>query len=402
MTPALLLSLVTIATPMAGAATPCSTTVPVLPAERDAETHLRQARHFEKKGWLEDAVREVAMARSTESGSRDPEVFALAARLARSRDDIVGARCMAEATLALQRSGRATEAARALLTELDRSFGYLTIDTSGDAATASLRVQPPKLFATAALKSYADRQVQALRSSQVLPIEVALPAGAYVVNGESITVLPGRHQDLTLHPRRTRPGWASPIARVAVGATLRGDQPHTPPPLGGSVDLTTTWPVVRGRTGALHAGARAGATRRTTLASGTEVPAGGDLGLQLAGSWVSTIGVELRADASVGWASLSGVGVSCPLDGSACTAEASPSPPADRLVVRTGGLQVRGGVGAELRRFGDLDWLGIGAAVAYVHTRGQLAPSGVGGAPLPEVAWTVRGLAPMVTVSVRR
>jgi|GEM_PF-6126199 len=385
---------------------PCNETVPVVPAERDMRTHLRQAKHFEKKGWIDDAVREVAMARDTPDGRHDPEVFALTAHLARRQDNIVGARCMADATVRLDRSGAATERARALLRELDRSFGYLTIYSTGDTPTASLRIEPPKMFATPELKAYAERRVSELRDRHPLPIQVALPAGAYVVSGQSITVLPGQYQELTLHPRRTRPAWASPLFRLRMGAAFHPDQPHQPPPAAGTLDLIGTWPVLRGRQSALHAGIRAGGVSGATVGDDLSVPVGGDLGVQLSGIWSADIGLDLHADASVGWASQSGIGWACPLDGSACTTTPPEGMPTDLLMQRDQGLQLRGGGGLDLRGLGKAEALGIGLDVAVVRTSGTLDPTtgttdGLGWS-VGTGEWSTLAVAPALSVSVRR
>ena len=260
------------------AADSCADLVPVLAAERDMETHLRQARHFKRKGWLDDAVKEIAMARSTPEGRQDPRVYALAAQLARETDDIVGARCLAKAVIELRRSGESTEQARALLRELDRTFGYLTIYTSGDATTATFQVTPPKLFATAELKAFAERMVTELARRHPLPVSVALPAGQYTINGQSISVLPGQAQDLTLHARRTRPAWASPVVRLRTGAEFRPEQDHAPPPVVSSSDLSATWPVLRGQQASLHLGLRAGVTTSGRVSEQLRAPAGGDIG----------------------------------------------------------------------------------------------------------------------------
>lgn len=382
----------------------CVELVPVLPAERDMETHLRQARLFKRKGWLQDAVNEIAMARSTPEGRQDPRVYALSAQLARETDDIMGARCLAKAVIELRRSGESTEQARALLRELDRTFGYLTIYTTGDATTAAFQVTPPKLFATAELKAFAERMVTELARRHPLPVSVALPSGQYTINGQSITVLPGQAQDLTLHPRRTRPAWASPVVRLRTGAEFRPEQAHSPPPVVSSSDLSATWPVLRGRQASLHVGLRAGVTTSGRVSDQLRAPAGGDIGGMVSGYWVTDYSMDFHVDAALGRSRVGGVGFECPVDGSACTTEPG-TIPTDRLLLRPGGLQWRTGAGLDFRGFGAWESLGLGLDAAIVRTSGSLDATSVSADgtnwTITPPTWTVTAFVPSASISVR-
>ncbi len=382
----------------------CVDVAPLVEAERDPQTHLRQARLFEKKGWLDDAIRELAMARNTPDGRQDPEVYALQADLMLKQENIVGARCLAKVAVDMNRSGTATEQARSLLRELDRSYGYLTIYTSGDATTASFSVQPPKLFATADLKAYAERRVAELAKRHPLPVHVALPAGAYTINGQSITVLPGQAQDLTLHPKRTRPAWASPVIRLRAGAEVRPAQSHFPPPLVAATDFSTTWPVVRGRQASLQLGARVGGVMGRSTDGGTEVPAGGDVGAVLSGVWVSDVNIDLHTDLAFSRASVAGVGFSCPVDGSSCGAT-STGAAADTVYLRASGFQWRLTPGLDLRGAGTFEALGVGLECGVVRSGGTLSSkqATIDGSTwaLSPAAWSTWSIVPSLSVSIR-
>ncbi len=402
---AVLMGSLMLETPPAHASDTCAALVPVLPAERDMQTHLRQARHFYRKGWIDDAVQEVAMARGTPEGRRDREVYVLSATLARETDNIVGARCLARATIALRQGGEATRTAEALLRELDRSFGYLTIYTAGDATTATFLVEPPTLFATADLKGYAHRMVDRLAKRHPLPVSVALPSGQYTINGQAITVLPGRSQDLTLHPRRTRSSWASPIVRVRTGAEFRPEQAYQPPPVVGSLDLSSTWPVLRGTRASLHTGIRLGGVSGGALPNEVRAPAGGDIGALLSGYWASDYGIDLHVDAALGAASTAGLGFYCPLDGSDCSTKPSKLP-SDLLYTRAQGLQRRVGAGVDFRGLGSWESLGIGLDLAYVRTTGAIdtswrAPDG-SSRTVFHPAWSTVALLPAMSLSIRQ
>jgi hypothetical protein len=345
------------------------------------------------------------MARSTPEGRQDKEVYALSATLARETDDIVGAQCLARATIDLRQGGEATRQAEALLRELDRSFGYLTIYTTGDATTAAFQVEPPKLFATAELKAYAERMVVRLAKRHPLPVSIALPSGQYTVNGQAITVLPGRAQDLTLHPRRTRSAWASPVVRLRSGAEFRPLQAYQPPPVVGILDLSTTWPVLRGRQASLHAGLRLGGVSGGGLPNDIRAPAGGDVGALASGYWVSDYSIDLHVDAALGVASVAGLSLYCPVDGSSCSPQ-SPTLPSDLLYVRGKGLQWRAGAGVDFRGFGAWESLGIGMDVAFVRTSGSMRtnwPAYNGGTQILALSsWSTMAFVPGISLSVRQ
>ena len=208
------------------AADSCADLVPVLPAERDMETHLRQARHFKRKGWLDDAVKEIAMAWSTPEGRQDP-AYALSAQLARETDDI-GARCLAKAVIELRRSGESTEQARALLRELDRTFGYLTIYTSGDATTATLWSRLRSCLAPAELGP-CGAQVTSWRAVTRSRCRSHRPASTPSMGSPS-PCCPARHRI----PPRTPVAPALlgiPVVRLRTGAEFRPEQDHAPPPV---------------------------------------------------------------------------------------------------------------------------------------------------------------------------
>lgn len=390
----------------AHAAQPCTDTIEPLPAERDMQTHLRQARHFEKKGWVEDALREASMALSTPEGRDSPEAYALGARLARSRDNIVGARCLAAHAVKLQKSGVDTEQARALMLELDRSFGYLVVNTSGDATSAALRLQLPRVFASAELKAYAERTAQALSKRQPLPVHIALPTGTYLVSGQAVTVLAGQTQEVNLHPKDTRPALASPVMRLHGGAALQPTQAHTAPKVMGAGSVSASWPVWRSTSAALHTGMRLGGLAPARSAGGTRLPAGGELGLQVSAYSFLAIGMDLRVEATVGLASLSGIGWSCPLDRPSCTPRYTGAAPADTLYLRDLGVQARVTAGIDFRGIGRADDLGIGFDLTGARTSGTL-PSSSGTThglrwSVDDPAWSILSITPGLSLSVRR
>ena len=259
--------------------------------------------------------------------------------------------------------------------------------------------------ATAELKAYADRMVARLAKRHPLPVSVALPSGQYTINGQAITVLPGAAQDLTLHPSRTRPAWASPVVRLRSGAEFRPSQAHQPPPVVGSVDLSATWPVVRGQRASIHTGVRVGGVSRGRLPSERHTPAGGDVGALVSGYWISDYSIDLHVDAAVGRASLAGLGFYCPVDGSTCSTQPSEIP-TDLLYVRSQGLQWRAGTGLDFRGFGSWEALGMGLDIAIVQTIGTIPTARIlsEGATwtLSDQKWSTLALVPGASISIRQ
>jgi hypothetical protein len=392
----------------AQAAVPCEELVPTALAERDFHTHVRQAKHFERKGWLPDATREAAMARNTPAGRGDPVAWALSARLARTSGDIVAARCLAAAALELNKSGAATEEARALLRELDRSFGYVTIFSEGNSVATTLRIEPPRLFSSAELQEYTLAQIDVHRQRQQLPVHLALPAGAYVINGQSITLVPGEAQEMVLSASRTRPAWASPTARATTGVVLRAAQNGSPPPVVPYLRSDLTLPLVRQPSWSVRGGLMGGVELPGAREDGIAVPAAGELGAMFSGVWSTAAGLELRADLSASRAAVSGIGVACPLDGGACDLDAGSEPgvPVDVVAARSSGWRTGAIVGVEHRRFGQIQWLGVGAAAGWSRSWGALTSDTVvdiPGSPSLAVAdWSVDGIHFGVSVSFHR
>lgn len=355
--------------PAAGSEPACAVEAPAVEATRDSSTHFRQARHFARKGWTEDALQEAAMARSTPEGAVDPEVWTLSAELAKQLQDIVAARCLAKEAVRLAGpSGRA----QALLVELDRTYGYLTIFSAGDASTTTLDITPPRLFASAEHKAYVDDIVATHQERQPLPVRLALPAGTYVINTENIVVQPGRDQELVLRPRDTRPAWQSPALRLTTGVGLGLGDTESLPNTTFLTRLSATWPLLQGTRASLRLGAATELRPTPATDAGTEPPAGTLAGGVIEGVWSTDTGTELRLGGLVGWATAPGLAVVCPLSSTTCTlGQASPDP-ADHTLINGSGLHTGLVVGATQRRFGSLSWLGIGLTGSAGQTQGTV------------------------------
>ncbi len=387
------------------ASTPCGWAEEALLPERDLDTHLRQARLFEKKGWLEDAAREAAMARATTEGAHTPEAWATSARIARSLQRIPEARCFAQATLDLQRSGTDTEEARALLQELDRSFGYLVIVTAGDSTTVNLSVTPPKLFASAELKTYTETVLAANRDRQPLPVRLALPGGAYVVNGQSVTVVPGREQEVILRPSETRPAWASPTARLSMGTAWNSAGFARTPDLAGVLRLTTTWPVVQGIDLSLRAGLAVEGTAPRAWAPERPTPAGGAAGAVVEALYKTSVGLDVRVAGSAGVRAVPGLLLDCLPGDPQCSWSALDEDAVDTIAVMGRGRSFQALAALDYRNFGSVRWLGLGVEGGFTTTQGTYSGATTTGsrpfAPM-DPSWRSAGYMATLVMSLYR
>ena len=141
---------------------------------------------------------------------------------------------------------------------------------------------------------------------------------------------------------------------------------------------------------------------------GLSVPAAGELGGVVSGVWSTAAGLDLRADFSTSRAAMSGIGVACPLGGGECglssTSEASI--PVDVVAVRSTGWRTGAMVGLEHRRFGQIQWLGLGAVAGWSRSWGVLPEDAAAevpdSPPLAIADWSVDGIHFGVSVSLHR
>jgi hypothetical protein len=160
------------------------------------EHHLEQARLFIKREWYSDALKELEAAREADPGGF--EAWLLTAQVRYSLKDVEGA--WKAAGEAADKAGSDEERASAEQLEgyLKSTFGVLRIKGPYEAAASILQVEASDPVLDPELKKWIDDVALELRSRTLLPVDVGLPAGSYVINGQPAEVVAGSDRSVQL------------------------------------------------------------------------------------------------------------------------------------------------------------------------------------------------------------
>lgn len=167
-------------------------------AEPDAAHHLAQAELFERRGWSEDAWREIQAALAAPGGSEDPAVRSLAAALAWERGFALDAAWHHDALGRLHPEPASAERARAEASALRRRFARLVITAPHEGMATRVQLEGGPRLIDADTREYAHGITLRLRSRDVLPVSVDLPVGRWIVNGHPVELRPGDEAELSL------------------------------------------------------------------------------------------------------------------------------------------------------------------------------------------------------------
>ncbi|MFT5686615.1 MAG: hypothetical protein ACI8RZ_007571 [Myxococcota bacterium] len=166
-------------------------------AGEDIEHHINQAKLFIRKGWHDDAAAELAAALETPAG-RTFVVYELAGQVAWERQDIDTAIAMAQGAAAVAPTPQQAQIARRIADSYRQQFGFLTISAPHPGMASRLQLESTGLILSAELKDYINAAALRLRDRTALPTRIGLPAGSYLVNGETITVAASSEAELEL------------------------------------------------------------------------------------------------------------------------------------------------------------------------------------------------------------
>ena len=167
-------------------------------AAPDAAHHLAQAELFTRRGWTDDAWREIEAALAADGGEADPAVHALAAELAWDQRLALRAAAHHEAVARLHPNPAIAAAAGARAADLRRQFARLIIDAPHAGMATRLQLEGgPRLF-DADTRQYAQDVALRLRARGALPTTAELPVGGWAVNGHEVELRSGETARLTL------------------------------------------------------------------------------------------------------------------------------------------------------------------------------------------------------------
>jgi hypothetical protein len=163
---------------------------------QSVDDHIAQATFFVKKGWYEDAERELEQALDLDPDSG--EAHLLLAQVSYELLDAEAAYLHAEqATALLTDSDRALEARR-LTDWLGQTFGVLEVHAPYPGVQSRLQLERSSMMLDPELKRFVDAVALEWTHPQALPLRVALPAGEYKVQGETVVIEPSGEAVLEL------------------------------------------------------------------------------------------------------------------------------------------------------------------------------------------------------------
>ncbi len=156
----------------------------------DFRGYLDQARFFLRKGWYEDAARELEKAVAHPDGWVDPEAWFMLASVRLELLDIDGARDAAARAHTYSRDEDQLAQAAGLSSFVDQEFGVVTIRAPQPGLAARLEIELLSLLFDPTLTAFLERVEEAHRRREVLPVRIGLPVGSYRINGEEVEVGP--------------------------------------------------------------------------------------------------------------------------------------------------------------------------------------------------------------------
>ena len=162
----------------------------------DPSHAINQAKHFVKKGWLDDAVRELEEAAQSEEGKTSFEVHAMLAQIHYQQAD--ADRTLAAGRRALEVStdpSTATETQR-LVAFIESNFGTLNLVSPYPGMESRLEIESETPILDPELQRFTGSLKQRLSEKTALPLRVLFPAGRYSINGLEVEVRPNREAEL--------------------------------------------------------------------------------------------------------------------------------------------------------------------------------------------------------------
>ena len=164
----------------------------------DVEKHVGQARLYAKKGWHEEAMKELQDALQTDAGRASFDLHALAAQVSYELWDAEAAILYAGHAADLTPDVSQAASMRQYHDYLERTFGVLLVSGPYEGMTTSLEVERTTPLLDPSLKEWNSSLAHHLQKRQVLPRRISLPSGAYRVNGLDVTVDAGKVVPLQL------------------------------------------------------------------------------------------------------------------------------------------------------------------------------------------------------------
>jgi hypothetical protein len=164
----------------------------------EADDAVSQARHFIKKGWHTDAVRDLESAIGTPSGRASFEVHSLLSQVYYSLRDAQKAQAFAERAIALGTDPAQVAEMERFAKFLKENFGLLHIESPYPGMHSALTVESAFPILDPDVAAFFESLRTEWREKTALPLSIGFPVGNYRVNGLLVEVKAGKESTLTM------------------------------------------------------------------------------------------------------------------------------------------------------------------------------------------------------------
>jgi hypothetical protein len=162
---------------------------PAFAAEQTTVKHaVTQAKLFVRRGWFRDARLELEQAAASADGQRSFEVLWLLSQVCHELMDMGCALESARRAAPIVPDRQQADALEDLIRYYESTYGFLTIGAPYEGMVSRIQLELLTSLFDPELKRFVNRRALDLRERNPLPMEIALPAGKYRVNGHEIEV----------------------------------------------------------------------------------------------------------------------------------------------------------------------------------------------------------------------
>jgi hypothetical protein len=164
----------------------------------ELQSKLDQAQFFIKKGWFDDAERELDAAVATPDGRISPDAWYLLATVRFELCELEAAREAAARAHSYARTDDQLQQAASFEQFLLEGFGVVEIRAPYEGMTGRVKFELETPLFDPALKDYLERLREAHQGKLLFPVRLGLPAGTYTINDQPMVVAAGSNKVLDL------------------------------------------------------------------------------------------------------------------------------------------------------------------------------------------------------------
>jgi len=163
-----------------------------------ADDAINQAKHFVKKGWYSDAVRELETAISDPSGRSSFEVHAMLSKVHYALGDAGKAKKFAERGIELGTDPALVAELKRFQRFISENFGTLHLLSPYPGMQSPLTVESAFPILDPEIASFYKAIQDRWANKTPLPLTIAFPVGSYQINGIAVEVKAGKESTLRM------------------------------------------------------------------------------------------------------------------------------------------------------------------------------------------------------------